>query len=59
MNVKPLRAPSSAIVQWLVVTTGFAFLDAAAWLWIMQVGMAAIGLSLLLVAYLIALSEKA
>ena len=43
---------------WLVIFAGFACLDVAAFLWAIQAGLAAVGLSLLVIAYLVTLSER-
>jgi biotin transporter BioY len=58
MTVKGLPRVSLAFLQWLLLVVGLGFICAAGWLWLgMVLGLASIGVALIIVAFLSAVGE--
>jgi hypothetical protein len=55
---KPLPTPNAQLLQWLTILVGFGFICAAGYAFNVIAGLAATGLSLIVIAFLAALPER-
>lgn len=57
LKLRPIPVPSAAFVQWFALILGFGFMSAAAFWFAIIAGLAAVGLSLVILALMSAFSS--